>query len=42
MAITLRSEYASVIKQNGGQVEALLTQLESRLQSDSAPDWARN
>lgn len=42
MAITLRSEYASVIEQNGGQVEALLTRLESRLQSDSAPDWAKN
>jgi phospholipid transport system substrate-binding protein len=42
MAITLRSEYASVIQQNGGRVEALLTQLEDRLQSDSAPDWAKN
>jgi phospholipid transport system substrate-binding protein len=42
MAITLRSEYSSVIEQNGGQVEALLSRLEQRLQSDSAPDWARN
>ncbi|MBK1699087.1 MlaC/ttg2D family ABC transporter substrate-binding protein [Rhodovibrio salinarum] len=42
MAITLRSEYASVIEQNGGRVEALLAKLESRLQSDSAPNWAQN
>lgn len=42
MAITLRSEYSSVIEQNGGQVEALLTRLEERLQSDTAPDWATN
>jgi phospholipid transport system substrate-binding protein len=42
MAITLRSEYASVIEQNGGRVEALLTRLEERLQSDSAPDWAKS
>ena len=42
MAITLRSEYSSVIEQNGGQVEALLTRLEDRLQSGGAPDWAKN
>ena len=42
MAITLRSEYSSVIEQNGGQVEALLTRLEKRLQSNGAPDWAQN
>ena len=42
MAITLRSEYSSVIEQNGGQVEALLTRLEERLQSNGAPDWAQN
>ncbi|WP_200343627.1 MlaC/ttg2D family ABC transporter substrate-binding protein [Rhodovibrio sodomensis] len=42
MAITLRSEYSSVIEQNGGRVEALLTRLENRLRSDSAPDWAKN
>ncbi len=42
MAITLRSEYSSVIEQNGGQVEALLTRLEERLQSKNAPEWAKN
>ncbi len=42
MAITLRSEYSSVIDQNGGRVEALLSRLEQRLQSDSAPEWAKN
>ena len=42
MAITLRSEYSSVIEQNGGQVEALLTRLEQRLQSNGAPEWAKN
>ena len=42
MAITLRSEYSSVIKQNGGRVEALLTRLEKRLKSDGAADWAEN
>ena len=42
MAITLRSEYSSVIEQNGGRVEALLSRLEQRLQSESAPEWAQN
>jgi phospholipid transport system substrate-binding protein len=32
MAITLRSEYSSVIQQNGGQVSALITKLEEKVE----------
>jgi phospholipid transport system substrate-binding protein len=36
MAITLRSEYTSMIKRNGGQVDALLSELERRLETEEA------
>ena len=39
MAITLRSEYASVIDRNGGQVQPLLDQLEQRLAEGTTPAW---
>ncbi len=34
MAITLRSEYASVIKDSGGRVEGLVEKLRARIESD--------
>jgi phospholipid transport system substrate-binding protein len=35
MAITLRSEYSSVIRQNGGQVSALIAKLRQNIEKDS-------
>lgn len=40
MALTLRSEYASVIKRSGGQLEALTNLLRERAQQDA--DLAKN
>ncbi len=42
MAITLRSEYSSVIQQNGGRVEALISRLEKRLETGNFESTAMN
>lgn len=43
MAITLRGEYTSMIERNGGQVDALLSELERRLDAEDgqATAWER-
>ncbi len=42
MALTLRSEYASVIKSSGGRVEGLVTQLRMRIETDSDTQTTSN